>query len=116
MAKLNVPVEFLDDYLDFIKSDYIIYMTRNRANGIDGVVRDMIDNFRANVGYEVGPKYVKVITNGSVHSFIVNKADKFPLGAVLKSASWKAPATNFARANLLDRNTWTDRIRWTGAM
>ncbi len=38
----------------------------------------------------------------NLKSFIVNKADKFPLGAVLKSASWKAPATNFARANLLD--------------
>lgn len=113
MPKLNVPVEFLDDYLDFIKSDYIMWFG-DRVK--QDVVRDMIDNFRANVGYEVGPKYVKVITNGSVHSFIVNKAGKFPLGAVLKSASWKAPATNFARANLLDRNTWTDRIRWTGAM
>jgi len=113
MAKLNVPVEFLDDYLDFIKSDYIMWFG-DRAK--QGVVRDMIDNFRANVGFEVGPKYVKVITNGSVHSFIVNKADKFPLGTILKSASWKAPATNFARANLLDRNTWTNRIRWTGAM
>lgn len=115
MAKLNVPVEFLDDYMDHIKTDYITYMTRNRANGIDGIVRDMIDKFRASVGYEVGPKYIKVITGGSVHSFIVNKADKFSLGVILKAASYKAPATNFARANLLDRNTWTGHITWTGA-
>lgn len=112
MAKLNVPVEFLEDYMDHIKTDYIMWFG-DRVK--QDVVRDMIDNFRANVGYEVGPKYVKVITGGSVHSFIVNKAGKFSLGVVLKAASWKAPATNFARANLLDRKTWTNRITWTGA-
>lgn len=116
MAKLNVPAEFLDDYLDHIKGDYITYMTRNRENAIDDIVNHMIEKFRAGVGFEVGPKYIKVIAGRSVHSFIVNKAGKFPLGAVLKSASWKAPATNFARANLLDRKTWTNRITWTGAL
>jgi hypothetical protein len=114
MAKLNVPVEFLDDYLDHVKTDYIMWFG-DRVK-LD-TVRDMIDRFRATVGYEVGPKYIKVITGGSVHSFIVNKAGgKFPLGAVLKAASWKAPATNFARANLLDRNTWNGPVRWTGAL
>lgn len=112
MAKLNVPVEFLEDYMDYIKSEYMMWFGPRVQTD---VARDMIDKFRATVGYEVGPKYVKVITGGSVHSFIVNKAGKFPLGAVLKSASWKAPATNFARANLLDRKTWTNRITWTGA-
>jgi len=113
MAKLNVPVEFLEDYMDHIKTDYIMWFGSRAPTDI---ARDMIDKFRASVGYEVGPKYIKVITGGSVHSFIVNKAGKFPLGAVLKSASYKAPATNFVRANLLDRNTWTNRIRWTGAL
>ena len=114
MAKLNIPAEFLDDYLDHIKTDYIMWFG-DRVK--QDVVRDMIDNFRANVGYDIGAKYIKVMTGGSVHSFIVNKAGgKFPLGTVLKAASWKAPAMNFGRANLLDRNTWTNHIRWTGAL
>ena len=113
MAKLNVPVEFLEDYMDFIKTDYITWWGPRVATD---TVRDMIDKFRASVGYEVGPKYIKVIKDNAVHSFIVNKAGKFPLGTVLKAASYKAPATNFARANLLDRKTWKDHIRWTGAM
>lgn len=112
MAKLNVPVEFIEDYLDYIKSDYIMWWG---ARGKEDHVRDMIDRFRRGVGYEIGPKYIKIVKDGSVHSFIVNKAGKFPLGAVLKAASWKAPATNFARANLLDRETWKGRIAWTGA-
>ena len=113
MPKLNVPVEFLDDYLEHIETDYVMWFG-DRVN--QPIVADMIEKFRANVGYVVGAKYIKVMTGGSVHSFIVNKADKFPVGTVLKAASWKAPATNFARANLLNRNTWTNRIRWTGAL
>lgn len=114
MAKLNVPVEFLEDYLDHIKSDYIMWWG---ARAKEGNVMDMIDRFRRGIGYEVGSKYIKIVKDGSVHSFIVNKADaKFKLGAVLKAASWRAPATNFARANLLDRETWKGRVTWTGAL
>lgn len=112
MAKLNLPVEFLNDYLDFIKTDYIKWWG-------DKPNQDMIDEFT--VSYEVGSTYVKVINGrpgaASVHSFIVNKTGKkFPLGAILKPASWTGPATNFARADLLNRETWTGPVRWTGAL
>jgi len=32
------------------------------------------------------------------------------------AASWKAPATNFARGTIFDAETWTGRLRWTGIM
>jgi hypothetical protein len=49
-----------------------------------------------------------------VHSFIVNKAGKFAIGDVLKAATWKAPATNFKRATVADKNSWVGRLTWTG--
>ena len=112
MAKLNLPVEFLNDYIDHIKTDYIKWWG---AKVDEPVVQEMIEKFVPT--FEVGSAYVKVISNNSVHSFIVNKAGKkFPLGAILKPASWSAPATNFARADLLSRETWTGRVQWTGAL
>lgn len=69
------------------------------------------------VEFEAGSKYIKVISNcrgsRSSHSFIVIKPDaKFKFGDILKAASWKAPAKNFARGNVLEGNF--KNIRWCG--
>ena len=65
-----------------------------------------------------GPTYFKVISNAwgskSVHSFVVKQdGPKFKAGDILKAASFKAPALNFARGNVLTGDF--SRIRWTGA-
>jgi len=58
------------------------------------------------ITYEVGPKYVRVVrtsTHGqdrSVYGFIARET-----GALLKAASWKAPAKNFARGNIFKEGT-----------
>ena len=99
----------MDNYLEIIKKDYVSFLTP-----VSKFRQEMIDKFNANIRYEVGSKYIKVITGSSVHSFIVrNKTDKFKPGDILKAASWKAPAKNFARGNIFDKTF--DRIRWTGA-
>lgn len=109
MPKLNVPAEALQAYIDFAKADYASWSKNDR----------MIAEY--NVIYEVGSSYIKMIHSSaggqrSVHSFIVNKAGKFPVGAVLKPASWKTPATNFVRAYLDKPETWAGHVRWTGAL
>ena len=113
MAKMNVPVEFLSDYAEYVKTDYIKWWG-NRAS--EKHVQEMIAE--RGIEFQPGSSYIKVVEtrNGvveRVHSFIANKAGKFPLGTILKAASFKAPATNFARGNLLDRQTW-NRVTWTG--
>lgn len=113
MAKMNVPLEFLADYAEHIATDYVKWWG-DRVK--EKHVQEMI--LERGIQYQVGSSYIKIVEtrNGvveRVHSFIVNKAGKFPLGTILKAASFKAPATNFGRGSLLDRQTW-NRVTWTG--
>ena len=61
-----------------------------------------------------GTKYIKVLSGGSAHSFIVNtdKDEKFKKGDILMAASWSTPARNFPRGNIFDDDY---NVRWTGA-
>ena len=67
-----------------------------------------------------GQKFIKLVSKGSVHSFIV-KEDmytpggqlRFRKGEVLKAASWRAPALNRARGNVFDGNY---PMKWTGPL
>lgn len=67
-----------------------------------------------------GQKFIKLVSKGSVHSFIV-KEDmytpggqlRFKKGDILKAASWRAPAMNRARGNVFDGNY---PMQWTGPL
>lgn len=96
-------------YISAIKADY-------RGKGELSEIRaEMVKEFDASISYEIHRKFIKVITRGSVHSFIVRDNDgKFKRGDVLKAASWRAPAKNFARGNVLSM-IHLGAVRWTGA-
>lgn len=114
MKKLNIPQYRLNDYKKFLEDDY------KRWTGGD----TKYGGFE--VHFEVGNKYIKVFAddgkgnNVYAHSFIVNKATgKFPVGTILKAASWKAPATNFARGDIYTFGPAVMQfpncsIRWSG--
>ena len=117
MAKINVPVEFLSDYAEYIKTDYVKWWG---AKAAEKHVQEMIADF--NITFEPGSSYIKVVkanadgSQASVHSFIVNKdTKKYLAGTILKPASFKAPATNFGRAHLYHRDSWEGHVSWTGA-
>jgi hypothetical protein len=96
------------------KADYLSWMTI-ADTGPDHIQSKFIDEYNSQIRIEEGSKYFKVIQRNSVHSFVVKKdGGKFRAGDILKPASWRAPATNFARGNVLDGTL--DRIRWTGAL
>ena len=88
----------IENYLNTIKASYAEYHALMGFSS-DG---NSIQRFNDSVRVDHGKSYLKVIKDGSVHSFIV-KADngKFKAGDVLKAASWKAPAKNFARGNII---------------
>jgi hypothetical protein len=67
-------------------------------------------------GFEAGNKYVRIfhwydtgssLKQRSCHSFI-----DLNTGDIWKAASWKAPAKNFPRGNVIRKEYGT--IRWTG--
>ena len=74
----------------------------------------MKEEFANSWSVKEGQKFIKLVAKHSVHSFIVKKAFKhFKVGEVLKAASWKAPALNQPRGNVLEGNY---PIQWTGPL
>jgi hypothetical protein len=86
-------------YLDHLRKDY----------GSNGYVNKEFS-------YECGRKYVHVIMSDnqrSSHSWIMLQDDKkFKRGDILKSATWRGPARNFKRGNVLTGDF--QHIRWCG--
>jgi ribulose bisphosphate carboxylase small subunit len=114
----TVTPEMLAQYAAFIKQDYLNWWKGGPfgTKPLTEVQQQMVDDFM--VEFEQGSSYIRVVQSSrtgqrSSHSFIVVKPGKFPVGTILKSASWKAPAKNFARGDLLTGNF--KRISWTGA-
>ena len=116
MNELNVA---LQEYANFLKASYI---SRGASWAKSGFDRQLV------VEFDKGNKFIKVIvgysTDGvpdnsrSSHSFVCvteykGKKNTFVPGDILKSASWKAPAKNFARGNVFTKEYGT--IAWCGA-
>ena len=101
-------------YIAHIKADYAGWGERSAIREV------MIQEFNSGCVFDIHRKFIKVVTgragygNTSVHSFIMLEDDgKFKRGDILMSASWNAPAKNFARGNVLAGKL--DRVTWTGA-
>lgn len=106
----------LGKYLDACVADYSAWSASGAEFYNDEVsarIRaEMFEDYKNRLRFEVGQKYIKVINGTSVHSFILlEDGPKFKKGDILKPASWKAPATNFARGNIFGAY----KVRWMGA-
>jgi hypothetical protein len=111
MSKMSELSLALDEYAEYLKASY-------NARGYSGPDRQLT------VEFDMGSKFIKVIightgdTQRSSHSFIVVGEYKgakniFKHGDILKSASWKAPAKNFSRGNIMENSYGS--ISWAGA-
>ncbi len=103
----------IQKYLEDIKANYAAWTSHYGKRELSDVNKEMIQDFNETISFSNGSKYIKVVTNGSVHSFIVatEKDAKFQKGDILKAASSSGPARNFARGNVLS-GSYT--VQWTG--
>lgn len=95
------------------------YINMYKARAEDNAARkafavEQVQKFVDTTRVEKGRSYVKVVADGSVKFFVVAKPTKgFKVGDILKAASYRAPATNFARGNVCDGNF---NLTWTGVI
>lgn len=76
------------------------------------------DDGQYEVSFDRGRKFLKVVSKSwgsrSVHSFIcIEEHDGWEYGDILKAASWKQPAKNFSRGNVLNPESYKNH-RWVG--
>lgn len=78
--------------------------------------KDYYENANAHLTFEKGSKYIRVVMNKwgnkSAHAFLDYQ------GNVYKAASWKTPAKNGIRFNLLDELSFKEmlsKLTWTGS-
>ena len=101
--------DHIQPYFDHLEKSYLQLMDLQ-----DSVQAEMHKDFVESLRFIDGKKYIKILTKNSAHSFIVKEdGPKFRKGDILKAASWAAPATNFARGNILTKEY--RNIRWCGA-
>jgi len=102
-AKINADYcKFVGNAISKIDDDY------NRQ-------KDRIRKFNSELQYTVGKKYIKFMSGNSCWGFVVLEDDKkFQRGDILKPSTYKAPARNFARGNILNGD-WSG-VRWEGAI
>ena len=112
--------EGLDTLVELAKEDYRKWS--EMSSKFDGashsrlkIKEDMIADYNREISYSAGSKYVKVVTGNSVWGFVVrvHNDKKFRFGDILKPAGWKAPARNFSRGNVVDRDF--RGVSWTSA-
>ena len=92
------------------------------GNGLNEYVNHLQADYNVNYNrrefyYELGRKYVHIISKDdnqrSSHSWVMLEDDKkFKRGDILKSATWRGPARNFKRGNVLTGDY--QHIRWCG--
>lgn len=108
----------LFNYIERIREDYKKWTFTGKSKpGEDTVKDEMTEKFCKSISIKEGQKYYKVLTENSVHSFIVKKdstirGKDFKRGDMLKAASWATPTLNCARGNIFGNYI----VQWTGAL
>lgn len=101
MKNKQFTADQLQAYVDHIVNDYMNWSAKTEYTNPSSMV----------VTFEEGSKFIRVVTanhgSRSSHSFID------AAGKIWKCASWKSPAKNFTRGDIVTPDF--RRVTWTGA-
>lgn len=102
----------LDKLLAAICDDYSKTDPLGESTYAQRKLKEMRDGVSLKV--KPGKKYIKIINDNSVWGFIVNVHDdkQFRFGDILMAASWKTPARNKPRGNVVDGDF--SKVLWMG--
>ena len=104
--KKHITINDIDKLFDLMVDDYYSWLSRcnNLPQPADYAQRST-ERFKSNLSVKMGAKYIKLVSGNSAIGFIVNtdNDNKFKYGDLLKASSWNAPARNFARGNIFDK-------------
>ena len=89
--------------LDLSIQEYCLYL---QSKWEERAARAKFTHVTRTYSYEIGRKYAHIIQGDSnscsSHSWVVIGDDnKFKIGDILKSATWKSPARNYERGNVI---------------
>ena len=118
MMTVNLPAKTLDEgiknMMNTAKMDYEMWSMRSDKGILSDYSKREIDEWDSKVKVMQGKKFIKVIKENGVFAFVMKEdSGRFKKGDVLKPASWRAPALNQARGNVLRGNY---PIEWTGPL
>ena len=96
------------------KKDYYDWTTNNGQKDLTGYSKEQMDNWDKMIKITNGKKYIKIVRDRGVFAFVMKEdSGKFKKGDILKPSSFRAPALNSGRGNVL---TGQYAIQWTGPL
>jgi hypothetical protein len=116
MHKYDNIVDGIVAMIGIIQEDYAKW---NPIDLKDETRNKMVKTFNEGIRIDHGSKFIRIWTGTSSHSFIAmrdfttKEGKTFKKGDILKCATWRAPALNFRRGNVLEGDF--HGVRWTGA-
>src|SRR6056300_1129725 len=117
MIKVEKTADNLKDgitnMMNSAKDDYI-RMSTSGGKELTGYSLEQVEQWDNKTKVSEGKKYIKIVQDTGVFAFVMKEdSGRFKKGDILKAASWRAPALNSPRGNLLTGNY---AIQWTGPL
>lgn len=115
--KLAMAVDALMNRMSTDYAEWTLRSLRNEEGDLSQFAAERIGLYANGLSVSFGRNYIKIISadenQRTVNGFVNLKNDKFEYGDLLMAAGWAGPATNFARGNIFDQESWS-RVKWTG--
>ena len=109
----NTLEEGITNMMQGAKDDYI-RMSTSGGKELTGWSKEQVEKWDSNTKVSFGKKFIKIVHDTGVFAFVMKEdSGRFKKGDILKAASWRAPALNSPRGNVLTGNY---AIQWTGPL